>query len=386
MLSIADYLQSLRDRLAAASTPVEIAEALVPLAFAELRIDLHEHANAHLNALLAMSEHDPNAYFLTLSAHMQGAFDFYDGRTTSCVSHWLRARRSARLAKAQRLEAWIVAVLSTPLAWMGAHSEAFNYATEGLALATTTGDERAILSARLSLALIYIERGDGYKAVREIDAATPALVALQDPISVIWMETVRMDALVVIARELMIKPSERAIADVHEYTTACAAVAQAADQAGYAKASLFCWRHLAELQMLGGDSAAALATIDTAIARAEARQFPDNLAAVLCAKGSYLLRESRTAEGLAVLERARAYALEANHLGAQALINSERVAAYEKTGNLAAALDAAKEHARCLAQQRWSERANLDELTVLKRKFADLEQAQRTASLKRVTG
>jgi diguanylate cyclase (GGDEF)-like protein len=137
---------------------------------------------------------------------------------------------------------------------------------------------------------------------------------------------------------------------------------------------VFCWEILAELYMLVSQPIEAIATIDYAIQLSKQENATDGLASTLRAKGSFLVHLARYEEAIVLLEQAREYALQADFLGAQSLIEADLATSYEKLGDLKSALEASKAHARCLGLQRSAERASLDSLATIKREFADAQR------------
>jgi diguanylate cyclase (GGDEF)-like protein len=373
-MSPSAYLLSLRAALRDATSHGATADALADLAFAEMRVGRSAEAALHLDSLASLAEAEPAAHLDALVHYMRGVFDFYAGRTTAAVTNLLHARRHARNAKSEKLEARSLAVLCGSLARMGAQGDAFEYGTNALEHAIRIGDDRARVIAHISLANLYNDREDGRAALKEIDAAGDAMQRLNDPITRTSLHSSRVAALLLNARELMANPVDESQKLVQQTIDACRAAARAADESGHLKARVFCWGNLADLYMLANQSMDALATIDLCIQLCKQENASDSLASALHAKGSFLAQLGRHDEAIALLEQARDYALQSDYLGVQSLIEADRVTCYEKLGNLKMALEAAKAHARCLSLQRSAERASLDSLAAIKREFAGAQR------------
>lgn len=368
------YLFSLRAALRDASTHHGRAEALAELAFAEMRIGRSDEAAQHLDELTAMAAVEPAAHLDALVHYMRGVFDFYAGRTTSSVTNLLHARHHARNAQSEKIEARALAVLCGSLARMGAQGDAFECGTNALEQAIRIGDDRARIIAHISLSNLYNDREDGRAALKEVDAASEAMPRLNDPITRTSLHSARVAALLCNARELMANPTDESRELVQQTIDACRGAARAADESGHLKARVFSWGNLAELYMLARQPAAALATVDLCIQLCRQENASDSLAMALQSKGGFLAQLGRYDEAIVLLEQARDYALQSDFLRAQSLIEADRTTCYEKLGNLKAALEAAKAHARCLSLQRSAERANLDSLAAIKREFADAQR------------
>lgn len=365
------YLVSLRTALRDATSPIETAETLADLAFAEMRLGRNAEARQHMDDLNALARAQPGAHLDALLYYMQGVFDMYAGRTTSSVTNLLHARHHARNAHSEKYEARSLAVLCTSLARMGAHGDALEFGASALEQARRAGDDRARVTAHIMLANLYNDRDDGRAALKEIEAASDAMQRLNDPITRTSLSSTRASALLRIARELMANPTDESRRLVQQTIETCRATARAADETGHMKARVFCWEILAELYMLVNQPIEAIATIDYAIQLSKQENAADGLASTLQVKGSFLAQLARYEEAVALLEQAREYALQADFLGAQSLIEADLAASYEQLGNLKLALSAAKAHARCLGLQRSAERANLDSLALIRREFAD---------------
>ncbi len=376
-----DYLFSLQSKVRRAATSVERAFALGDLAFTEMRMGKVDDAGQKLAEIALLSKNPSNAEIVSLHFYLLGVFDFYFGRTTESVTHLLNARRFARLGESSRMEARALAALCTSLSTLGAHSDAFDAGDEALELGELAGDDRALAIARISMANLYSDREDADAALAQIDAAAPVLARLNDPFTSSSCEASRTGILIAKVRKLMAEPNEKNRQAARETLKVCESVAAAADASQHTKARVFSWCNLARVHQLLGDSERALATVDHAISLCQQADTQDNLADAHHARARYLIDLGRYEEAAAMLETARENAIGAQYLSLEEDIEATRVMCFEKMGNIAAALVAAKAQAALLARQRAAESTNLDMLRKAKREFA---AAQREVNEARV--
>ena len=375
-----DYLFSLQSKVRRATTPAETADALGELAFTEMRMGQSAEADAKLAQIAALMTHPSHAEIKALHTYLLGVFDFYNGRTASSVSNLLNAGRIARLAGSAKLEARALAAMCMTLTMMGAHADAFEAADQALEIGEAAGDDRAITTARISLAYLYIDRVDGDAALMQIDEAGAALARLRDPFTTSSVNACRVGALIVNARQLMREPTDENRKTVEKTIEICEGVAKAADETRHMKARVYSWGNLARLYQLLGDNDRALATINHTIALCEEENTADNLASVCHAKATYLMHLGRYPEAAELLDKARDNAMGADYLSVHEEVEAARVTCYEAMGDIARALEASKAHTRLLIMMRASERANLDTLRNARREFA---AAQREISVAR---
>jgi tetratricopeptide (TPR) repeat protein len=227
------YLLSLRSALRDATSRIETAEALADLAFAEMRLDRNAEAELHLDDLNTIVQAEPSAHLEALLYYIRGVFDIYAGRTTVAVTNLLHARRHARNAQSEKLEARALAVLCTALARMGAHGDALEFGANALEQASRIGDDRARVTAHILLANLYNDRDDGRAALKEIESAGDAMQRLNDPITRTSLSSTRASALLRNARELMANPTDDARRLVQQTIETCRATARAADESGH---------------------------------------------------------------------------------------------------------------------------------------------------------
>jgi diguanylate cyclase (GGDEF)-like protein len=369
-----DYLFLLKSKVRRATTPLENAYALADLAFAELRIGERELADAKLTELAQLSKHPPTAEIEALHMQLVGVFDFYDGRTEASVTNLLKARQLAQIAGASIVEARALAALCTALTMMGAHADAFEAADQSLVISEAVGDDRAAAIARISLAYLYNDRGDGHAALAQVDAAAPALTRLNDPFTTSSCSACRVGALLVNAQQLMRDPTDENRKIVLQAAKLCEGVAKAADESQHMKARVYTWGNLAQLYQILGETDKALVAIDHTVALSQKENTADNMADAYLAKANWLLEQARYPEAAEYLGLARKSAMVANYLLVQESASAASVVCFEKMGDIAAALDASKEHAALLARQRNAERANLDMLRKAKREFAEAKR------------
>ncbi len=366
-----DYLFFLKSKVRRAATPLENAYALAELAFAELRIGERENAEAKLAELAQLGQHPPNAEIAALHMQLLGVFEFYDGRIAMSVTTLLNARQMAQVAGASIVEARALAALSTALTMIGAHADGFEAADQALTIGEVVGDDRAIAIARISLVYLYNARRDGDAALAQAEALGPTLIRLNDPFTVSAANTSRVGALIVNAQQLMQDPSDENRKIVLQALKLCESVVQATDESQYMKARIYIWGNLAQLYRILGETEKALATIDHTIMLSRQENAADSIADAYYAKGALLLEQARYAEAAGLLAQAHDSAMVANYLDVQESASAASVVCFEKMGNIAAALEASKEHARLLGLQRTSERANLDTLRKAKHEFAE---------------
>jgi diguanylate cyclase (GGDEF)-like protein len=369
-----DYLFSLQSKVRRATTPTERAFALGTLAFTEMRMGKTEEAEQKLADISSLGKNPENAEIEALHLYLVGVFDFYFGRTTKSVTNLLSARQLARLTGSARVEARALAALCSSLGNLGAHSDAFEAADQALEIAEAVGDDRAIAIARISLANLYIDRDDATAALAQIEALQPVLVRLNDPFTLSSANSSRIGAMIINLRKLMRAPSEENRAAAMEILKLCESGAHSADATHHVKARVGSWRNLASAHYLLGDVERALAAINHAIALCEEARAQDNLADAQCTKATYLMHLGNYAEAAEMLKMARASAKNAEHLSLQEGVATACVECFEKMGDIAAALEASKEHARLLSLQRTSERANLDTLRKAKRESAEAQR------------
>jgi diguanylate cyclase (GGDEF)-like protein len=375
-----DYLFLLKSKVRRATTPLENAYALADLAFAELRIGERELAEAKLAELAKLGKHPPNAEIEALHMQLLGVFDFYGGRTAASVTTLLNAHQLAQVAGASIVEARALAALCTSLTMMGAHADAFESADQALIIGDAVGDDRAIAIARISLAYLYIDRGDGHAALAQLEALGPALTRLNDPVTISACSACRVGALIVNARVLMRDPTDENRKIVLQAFKLCEGVVKSVDESQHIKVRVYSWGNLAQLYQILGETDMALTTINHTIALCAQEKTADSMAESYYAKASTLLELGRYPEAADALDQARESAMIANYLAVQESVSAASVTCFEKMGNIAAALGASKEHARLLGLQRTSERANLDTLRKAKREFAE---AKREATVAR---
>jgi diguanylate cyclase (GGDEF)-like protein len=372
-----DYIFSLQSKVRRASTSVERAFALGDLAFTEMRMGKIDDAEQKLAEIALLSKNPSNAEIVSLHFYLLGVFDFYFGRTTKSVSHLLSARRFARLANSPRMEARSLAALCTSLSTLGAHSDAFDAGDEALEIGESAGDDRALAIARISMANLHSDRDDVEAALAQIEAAAPVLARLKDPFTSSSCEASRTALSIANVRRLMVEPNEKNRQAALEVLKLCEDVARAADASQHTKARVYSWCNLARIHQLLGDSERALVTVDHAISLCEDAGTKDNLADAHLARATYLIDLGRFEDAAAMLETARENAQGAEYLSLEEDIEATRVICFEKMGDIAAALEAAKAQAALLVKQREIERTNLDLLRKAKREFAE---AQREAS------
>lgn len=369
-----DYLFSLQSKVRRAATSVERAFALGDLAFTEMRMGKMDDAEQKLAEIALLSKNPSNAEIVSLHFYLLGVFDFYFGRTTQSVTNLLNARRFARLAASGRMEARSLAALCASLSTLGAHSDAFDAGDQALEIGAAAGDDRALAIARISMANLYSDRDDADAALAQIDAAAPALARLNDPFTSSSCEASRTGVSITKVRKLMVEPSEENRQAALEVLKVCESVAITADASQHMKARVFSWCNLARVHQLLGDFERALATVDHAISLCQQADTQDNLADAHQARASYLIDLGRYEEAAAMLEGARENAIGTNYLSLEEDIEATRVICFEKMGDIAAALEAAKAHAALLARQRTAERTNLDMLRKAKREFAEAQR------------
>jgi diguanylate cyclase (GGDEF)-like protein len=369
-----DYLFSLQSKFRRAGTPIEKAFALSALAFTEMRMGKTKEAEQKLADLALMGKNPANAEIEALHLYLVGVFDFYFGRTTKSVANLLRARQLARLAGSARVEARALAALCSSLGNLGAHSDAFEAADQALEIAEVVSDDRAIATARISLANLYANRDDAASALAQIEAVQPALARLNDPFTLSSANSSRIGAMIINLRKLMLVPSEENRAAALEILNFCEKAVSAADETHHVKARVGSWRKLASVHYLLGDIERALAAVNHAIVLCEEARAQDNLADAQHAKATYLMHLGSYAEAAEMLKMAQMSAKDAEHLSLQESVAAACVDCFEKMGDIASALEASKEQARLLSLQRTSERANLDTLRKAKRESAEAQR------------
>lgn len=375
-----DYLFLLKSKVRRATTPLENAYALADLAFAELRIGERELAKAKLTELSRVSKQTPNAEIEALHMQLVGVFDFYNGHTETSVTNLLKARQMAQVAGASIVEARALAALCTALTTIGAHADGFEAADQALVIGEAIGDDRAIAIARISLVYLYNARGNGHAALAQVEALGPTLIRLNDPFTSSAANTCRVGALIVNAQQLMQDPTDENRKIVLQALKLCESVVKTTDDSQYMKARIYSWGNLAQLYRILGETEKALATIDHTITLSHQDNAADNMADSYYAKGALLLEQGQYAEAAGLLAQARDSAIVANYLDVQESASAASVTCFEKMGNIAAALEVSKEHARLLGLQRTSERANLDTLRKAKHEF---DKAQREVTVAR---
>jgi diguanylate cyclase (GGDEF)-like protein len=369
-----DYLFFLKSKVRRATTLNENAYALADLAFAELRMGERGQAEAKLTELAQLGKHPPNAEIEALHMQLLGMFDFYGGCTAASVKNLLNARQLAEVAGARIVEARALAALCTALTMMGAHADAFEAADQALIIGEAIGDDRAIAIARISLAYLYNDRGNGHAALAQVEAVSAVLTRLNDPFTISSCSACRVGALIVNARVLMQNPTDENRKIVLQALRLCEGVAKAADDSQHMKARVYSWGNLAQLYQILGETEKALTNINHMIALSQQDNTADSMADAYYAKATLLIEQGRHPEAAELLMQARESAKVANYLSIQESASAASVVCFEKMGDIARALEAAKEHARLLGLQRTSERANLDTLRKTKREFAEAQR------------
>jgi diguanylate cyclase (GGDEF)-like protein len=375
-----DYLYSLQSKVRRASTPIETAEALADLAFAEMRMGQSSSANAKLAELADLAQRLALPEIAATHAYLQGVFEFYVGHTTISITHFLNARRMARLANAARIEARSLAALCPALSAIGAYSDAIDAAEQALEIASTVGDDRAVMTARISLANLHADRQDGDAALAQLALAEPVLARLGDPLTSSSFDGSRVNALIVNARRLMADPTEENRKTVEATLKLCEIVAKAADETAHQKAQIYSWTSLGHGYHLLGDTQRALMAVDRAISIGKQSSLKESLASAYHVKAKLLIHMERYPEAAKLLMDASEDTSATSYLALQEDVEATRVTCFEKMGDIAAALEASKTQTRLLIEQRTKERANLDALRKAKREFADAQRAMVAAN------
>jgi tetratricopeptide (TPR) repeat protein len=373
---VAEYLQQIEHRIAAAPDAPAKAEAQVDLAWCRFRLGQADLANAIIDEIFALSRSlspPEQAQVLSIAMCGEGVISGHRGRYPEALSQLLKTIEAAQAADMPHIRARALAFIAMTCGRLGAHRDGLEYGLAGLDAGLDTADLRAIVTARIAVANLHNEREQSDLALRYLKEVTALAAELGDPFTQGAVKSSLASSACNVAKTLAAnsthdalsdKELKQALRDATEMTNDSLEHSRALDHV-FAEISML--GNLSEIAFMQGDIDEAVALIGRVNEMSIKLDSINNTAYSLLLWAGYDFTAGRVDEALSRLQQGLAYAKQSGYLEAEAKIYQKLAECYERQGRLPDALDAQKNCARVLELQRASETANLAVLTEAKR-------------------